>query len=169
MSDPRAAAELLRLIDGFKISQAITLAAMLGVADAIADGVRASDDLADRAGANRQAMYRLLRALAAHGILREDDGRQFALTPMGECLRADAGIPLAPHARLMGQAHYQQAWAQLRHSVMTGETAFRAVHGQSNWAYRDSHPDQQSLFNAAMSANSQRVDAAVVDALDLAG
>ena len=162
MSDLRAAAELLRLIDGFKISQAIFTAAALGVADVIVGGAGTSDAIADEAGADREAMYRLLRALAAHGVLREDDGRRFSLTPMGECLRTDAEFPLAPHARLMGQAHYQEAWGQLIHSVKTGENAFLAVHGMTNWAYRDAHPDQRRLFAAAMTANSRRVDAAIV-------
>lgn len=166
MSDPRAAAELLRLIDGFKISQAICVAATLGVADAIGGGARTSDELAAGSGADREALYRLLRTLAAHGVLREEPGRRFSLTPMGECLRADAGIPLAPHARLMGQAHYQQAWGHLLHAVTTGETAFRAAHGQSNWAYRDAHPDARACFDDAMAANARRVDTAVVEAVD---
>ena len=168
MSDLRAAAELLRLIDGFKISQAIFTAAALGVADVIVGGAGTSDAIADAAGADREAMCRLLRALAAHGVLREDDGRRFSLTPMGECLRTDAEFPLAPHARLMGQAHYQEAWGQLIHSVKTGENAFCAVHGMTNWAYRDAHPDQRRLFAAAMTANSRRVDAAIVTAVDFA-
>lgn len=166
MSQRQAAADLLRLIDGFKISQAIHTAAVLGVADRISDGVCVSDDIADATGAHREAMYRLLRALAAHGVLREDEGRRFSLTPMGECLRSEADLPLAPHAVLMGQPYYWQAWGHLLHSVKTGENAFRAVHGMANWAYRAEHPGQSAIFDAAMTANSRRVDRAIVDACD---
>ena len=41
-----------------------------------------------RNGSN--ALYWLLRALAAVGVFSEEPGRRFALTPLGECLRADA-------------------------------------------------------------------------------
>lgn len=166
MSDDSAASALWRLIDGFKVSQAIHAAASLGVADRIAEGARASDEIADAAGADRGAVYRLLRALAAHGVLREDEGRRFSLTAMGECLRSDADPSLSPYAVLIGQPYYWQAWGQLLHAVQTGENAFRSVHGATTWTYRQQHPDQNAVFNAAMTANSRRVDRAIVDACD---
>jgi len=103
-------------------------------------------------------MYRLLRALAALDVLREDEGRRFSLTPMGECLRSEADLPLGPHSILVGQPYYWQAWGHLIHSVKTGENAFRAVHGMASWAYRAEHPEQNAVFNTAMTANSRRVD-----------
>lgn len=166
MGDDSAASALWRLIDGFKISQAIHAAAALGIADRIAEGARVSDEIADAAGADRGAVYRLLRALAAHGVLHEDEGRRFSLTAIGECLRSGAARSLAPYAVLVGQPYYWEAWGHLLHAVRTGENAFRAVHGVSSWTYRQQHPDQNAIFNAAMTANSRRVDRAIVDACD---
>ena len=166
MHHEQAAADLLRMIDAFKISQAIHVAAVLGVADRISAGVCGTDDIADAVGADRGAMYRLLRALAAIGVLREDGHRRFLLTPMGECLCSGADLPVGQHAILMGQPYYWQAWGHLLHSVKTGENAFRAVHGTSNWEYREQHPAQNAIFNAAMTANSRRVDRAIVHACD---
>ena len=79
-----------RLINGHQLSQAICVAAELGVADILADGERTSDYLADATGTNADALYRLLRALASVGVLREEKGRLFALTELGKPLRSDA-------------------------------------------------------------------------------
>ena len=75
-----SADELTRLINGHQLSQAICVAAELGVADILADGARTSDYLADATGTSADALYRLLRALASVGVLREEEGRLFALT-----------------------------------------------------------------------------------------
>lgn len=164
-----AASDLYRLIDGYKITQAIHVAAVLGIADHIATGLCTSHDIAEAAGAHPAALYRLLRALAAIGVLREDEDRRFSLTPMGETLRSDAAQPLRPFATLTGQDYYWQTWGHLLHSVKTGENAFRAVHGVGSWMYRDQHPDQDAIFNLAMTANATLVDPAIVEAVDFDG
>jgi predicted O-methyltransferase YrrM len=164
-----AAADLYRLIDGYKITQAIHAAAVLGLADRIAAGVSASADLAHATGVDGDALYRLLRALGAMGVVHEGTGRQFSLTPMGEALRSDAEVPLAPFAILTGQTYYWDAWGQLLQGVVTGENVFRAVHGTGTWAYREAHPEQDAIFNAAMTANARRANPAVVDAIDARG
>jgi hypothetical protein len=74
---------LRRLVSGYQVSQAIHVAATLGIADLLAEGARASDDLADATQTHRDSLYRLLRALASVGVLREKDGRRFELTPVG--------------------------------------------------------------------------------------
>jgi methyltransferase family protein len=88
--DPReATATLMRLVNGYQVSQAIHVAATLGIPDLLADGARTSDELAEEAGADVDSLYRLLRALAGVGVVHEDDDRRFSLTPVGECLRSD--------------------------------------------------------------------------------
>jgi hypothetical protein len=166
MSPQLAAGELHRLINGFQVSQAIYVAAVLGVADCMDATPRASDEIAEAVGAHSGALYRLLRALAAIGVLREDGARRFSLTAMGECLRSDAVQPMRPFATFIGQAYLWQAWGHLLHSVKTGENAFRGLHDMDIWAYREQHPEQNAIFNAAMTGNSRRVDQAVVAAYD---
>lgn len=169
MSQPEAAADLYRLIDGYKITQAIHVAAVLGVADHVAAGLRTSDEIAQAAGVHPESLYRLLRALAAIGVLSEDEHHRFALTPMGETLRSDAEQSVGPFAVLSGQSYYWETWGHLLHSVTTGENAFKAVHGVGSWMYRDQRPDQNAIFNAAMMANARRADPAIVDAIDVDG
>jgi Dimerisation domain len=61
-------AELVRMITEYRVTQAIHVAAALGIADLLAHGPRASDELAESAGAYPDALYRLLRALASVGV-----------------------------------------------------------------------------------------------------
>ena len=86
----RPAAILRRLVNGYQVAQAIHVSATLGIADLLAGGPRTSDDLAAATGAHPRSLYRLLRALASVGIFSEADGRRFALTPLGDCLRSDS-------------------------------------------------------------------------------
>src|SRR5690348_4562196 len=86
--------QLQLLVSAHWIAQAIAVAAELGIADLLADGPRSSDDLAQAAGCQSGALYRLLRALAGLGIFTEVEPKRFALTPMAETLRADAPASL---------------------------------------------------------------------------
>jgi hypothetical protein len=166
MRTKQAARDLQDLIKAYQISQAIHVAAVLGVADHMVSGPRASDEVAAAVGAHPRTLYRLLRALAAVGVFREHEQRRFSLTAMGECLRSDAEGSVRPSAIYLGQPYRWQTWGHLLHSVKTGENAFRALHGVDTWTYRECHPEQNAIFNAAMTANSRRVDGAIVAACD---
>jgi O-methyltransferase/methyltransferase family protein len=154
-------AELRSLISGYRITQALHVAAVLGVPDQLADGPRTSDELATRVGAHAPSLYRLLRALAGVGVL-EQDGSRFALAPLGEALR----VELADWAAFSGSAPIWSAWGELLHSVRTGENAFRHIYGTDIWQFREEHPDESDLFDRGMVANTRLVAGAVVDACD---
>jgi hypothetical protein len=160
--------QLRRLGIGFQISQAIHVAARLGIADLLAGGARTSDELAEETGTHADSLYRLLRALATVGVLHEEPGRRFALTPLGEPLRSDAEGSLAGWARFMGRPYFWEAWTALEHSVRTGENAFRAVHGTDVWSYRSEHPEESALFDGAMAALTGAANRAVLAAYDFA-
>ncbi|MDT5178399.1 MAG: hypothetical protein QOJ95_2597, partial [Mycobacterium sp.] len=77
---------LFEMIQGAWLSQAIYVAARLGINDALADGPLSADDVARRVGADPGATYRLMRALASNGVLTLRRGR-FRLTRVGHALR----------------------------------------------------------------------------------
>src|SRR4051812_5771129 len=114
---------LRRLVNGFRVSQALSVAATLGVADLLADGPRTSDDLASATATDPGALYRLLRALAAEGVFRESDGHIFALTALGAGLQSSAPDSVRDWAIFAGEPSNLAAWGELRHSVRTGENA----------------------------------------------
>jgi len=74
--------ELMRLINGYQVSQALHAAATLGVADQLKDGPKSYDTVAQACGAHPRSLYRLLRALAAVGVFHESGNKEFSLTPL---------------------------------------------------------------------------------------
>ncbi|AWC24176.1 Multifunctional cyclase-dehydratase-3-O-methyl transferase TcmN [Aminobacter sp. MSH1] len=166
MDEKAAASQLMQMVNGYQVSQAICVAATLGIADHLTNGPRTSDDLAAAASAHPQSLYRLLRALASVGVLHEGDARQFSLTSLGAGLRSDVEHSVAPWARMVGRSYYRDAWSELLHSVRTGENAFAHAHGTGVWQYRIDHPEESLIFDRAMSSFVPAVAAAVLAAYD---
>jgi SAM-dependent methyltransferase len=164
MTSSNPAAELVLLVTGYRVSQAIHVAATLGIADLIKDGASSASDLAVATNSHAGALYRVLRALAAAGVFHEDDQKRFSLTPLGECLRSDAERPMAAWASFIGRPHQWQAWGSLSHSVRTGENAYRHVHGVGLWDYLVEHPEEAVIFDRAMTGGSRGVVEAIVSA-----
>jgi hypothetical protein len=165
-TDDGARAHLLELILGFQVSHAIHVAATLAVADLLASGPMSSAALATATKTHPQALYRLLRALAAVGVLNEDAERNFSLTPVGAHLRSDIAGSCAPMAELMGLHSVWAAWGDLAYAVRTGNTAFDHVHGRGVWEYRAQHPEEAKLFDRAMATRSEQSTDAVLAACD---
>lgn len=157
---------LRRLIDGFQVSQAIHVAAVLGIADHLKDDARTSDELAQATGSHPESLYRVLRALAAVGLFHEDGDRRFSLTELGSRLRSDDAEPVGGWAAWIGQPSYWQAWGNLLHSVKTGETAFRHLNGMDVWEYRAQHPEVSAAFDRAMTSRSRRDADAIIASYD---
>jgi O-methyltransferase domain/Dimerisation domain len=157
---------LQRLLNGFHASQALHVAATLGLADHLRNGRRSASQIAEAINVKEAALYRLMRALASIGVLREGHHSQFELTNLGEFLRTDIVGTLAPMAAFIGRPNVWSAWGDLLHSVQTGETAFDHVHGCNVWDYRSQYPEETRIFDRAMSAGTERFADAVLDACD---
>jgi hypothetical protein len=155
-----------RMINGYQLSQAIHVAATLGIADLIDGEPRDVDDLAAEADAHAPSLYRLMRALAAEGVFREVSGRRFAHSELSELLRSNAAASLAGWAKLVGRPYFWEAWSHLQHSIRTGENAFAALHGQDVWDYRSQRPEENAVFNDAMASFARASTKALLDAYD---
>jgi SAM-dependent methyltransferase len=152
--DRERATALRAMLGGFRLAQAVAVAAELRVADRLAGGPVPSEDLARAVGADADALYRLLRALAAEGIFTESPPGTFGLTPLAEPLRADHPQSVRPQARLVAQEFWWGAWGHLLEAVRTGGVAFERIHGAPLFAYLDAHPDAAGIFDGAMSGTS---------------
>jgi hypothetical protein len=175
MSTPEAALKtlpppvaLLNLTIGTWTTQAIFVAAQLGIADLLREGPKSSADLAQSVGADARSLYRLLRALASVGIFAQDADRRFALTPMAECLQADVPGSMRAWVLIMGSYGFPP-WGELLHSVKTGETAFDHIHGMGFFDYLGKHPEQGRLFDESMTNFSGPEIDALVSAYDFTG
>jgi hypothetical protein len=154
------------LVRGYQRSQALVVAAELGIADLLRDGPRDAGDLAAATSTHPPSLYRLLRALASIEVFHEDDEHRFALTPMSEYLRRDHPQSVDPVVRMYCSDYHWRVWGQLGHGVRTGESA--AVHalGMSTWEYFRQHPADGEVFDAAMRSLSRGNIAGVLAAHD---
>ncbi len=150
-----------QLLNGYRVTQALYVAAKLCIADLLRDGPKTSEELATQAGANADALYRILRALASLGVFEEVAERRFALTPLAETLRSDHPGSMRPLATFFGQDSYP-VWSDLLYSARTGAPAFDHRFGASHFEYLAQHAEAAAVFNAAMSANVSRSVAATV-------
>jgi O-methyltransferase domain/Dimerisation domain len=158
--------ELMRLINGYQVSQALHVAATLGVADQLKDGPKSYDAVARACGAHPASLYRLLRALAAVGVFHEADNKEFSLTSLGVSLTSDATGSARNYARWVGTPGQWRAWGSLLHTIQSGECAQQFACGTDAWTYRSEHPDEQAIFNSAMTGNSRLEAQAALEAYD---
>jgi hypothetical protein len=144
----------LELMTGSWVSQALYVAAELGIADLLADGPVSVGELASASGcADSDGLFRVLRLLASHGVFCEHDDRRFSLTSVGARLRSDVPYSMRDLVIFYGSEVYQ-AWGALLHGVRTGESPFRHVLGNDLFGYLNSRPERRSVFNAAMAASA---------------
>src|ERR687885_1317645 len=104
---------LLRMTNAFQVSQAIYVAATLGIADLLEDGPKSADELAEATGAHAPTLYRLLRALASVGVFAEKTDGRFGLTPLAEYLRTGTPGSLRAWAMQIGQQYGWRSWGHL--------------------------------------------------------
>lgn len=160
---------LMSYITGHWVAAAVYAAARLGLADQLRDGPRSSDAVAAAVGGDASAVYRLMRALATLGVFRETSSRTFALTDVGQLLRADHPESMRSMALFQGAPPHWRGWGNFLHSVRTGESAFAAVHGQGFFDYCQTDPEFSAAFNGAMTGMSAMAAQAVVKAYDFSG
>jgi hypothetical protein len=163
MSTPADA--LSRLADGYLATQLLHVAVELRLPEALAAGPRHAAELAPVVDADRDVLHRVLRGLAADGVLDEQPDGRFALTAVGELL--DGGHPSSMRGAVRARGGlYYTALAGLLAATRTGGTPFELAHGRPFFAHLAAHPEQGEAFQASMAARSRREAAAVVAAYD---
>lgn len=154
-----------QMFGGSWITQGISVAADLGIADLLADGPQPVAQLAARTQSHPDSLYRVLRALAAVGVFSEGPDGSFSQTPLSEKLRSNVPDSQRSFAIMMGSEFYQ-AWGELMHSVRTGRPGFDKRFGAKCFEYLMSHPDRHAIYDAAMGGFGRAETAAVLDVYD---
>ena len=169
---PKEVSQAMRLMDlitGKYVSQAISVAAELGIADVLGNGSKPVAEIAAAVNASEDGVYRLLRALASVGLFIGSDKREFKLTPLGKLLRRDSVETVRGFSCFMGHNSTWLPWGELRHSVRTGEPAFDYVFGAPLFEYLGKNSEASAVFDAAMTSLSTFESRAVVNAYDFSG
>src|SRR5918993_3394533 len=72
------------------VSAILSTTAAIGLVDRLVAAPLSAEELAGPMQLHAPSLHRLMRTLAALGLLTGRDGQRFALTPLGEALRAGA-------------------------------------------------------------------------------
>ena len=155
------AIRLYNIMIGSMKTQAIYVAAELGIADHIKNTPKTLHELAGAVDAKADRLFRLLRALCSLGLLSEKNGA-YHLTDMGHMLREDMPASLKPFALLLGSPSWWSAWGNLLHSIKTGECAFDYANALGFFEYLEHQPKQQHQFYDFMTRISQMNSQAVI-------
>jgi len=156
---------LNQMIVGSWVTQAIYVAAEIGLADKLDIGPRTANELAGETQTHGDSLYRVLRALASVDIFREDAEGRFTLTEMGKLLRSDAPGSKRSLA-IMAGAEFYRSWGGLLSSVETGGAAFDKVFGKPFFRYMSANPDRWRIYDAAMTGVHDSETVPVLDAYD---
>jgi len=156
---------LFQMATGYWLSQAIYVAAKLGLADLLKDGPKSYSALAAATGADRQSLFRLMRALSSAGVFAQVQDDSFALSNAAESLQSDVPGSLRTLVMTLGEIHYQ-AWGDLLHSIQTGSPAFNNVFGTGLFEYLQRDAEDADTFNGGMTDVSSMLAYAVLMAYD---
>ena len=160
-----AAETVFRLATAYMASAALQVALRLRIPDHLASGPMAVDALASAAGAQPDQLYRVLRALASVGIFDEREPRTFASNPAADLLRSQKGS-LHDIALFLTDRFHFQVYAEMLHSVTTGQPAAERVAGLPVFELFARDAEESRRFNDAMTSLSAAVVPGVLQAYD---
>ncbi len=147
-SNPPSPEEVLDAFSGFQFTQAIYVAAKLGLADHLETHARSCGELAEEMGTDVNALRHLLHFLATMGIVTIDDRDRCRVTRLGSSLRSDA--PNSVLGMVLSTHEIYQAWGNLLHGVQTGEAAFDRTFQRNMYDYLAQNNEANTRFNRWM-------------------
>lgn len=137
---------------GAMMTKALAIVADLGIAEALADGPRAVDELARGAEVDPDALLRLLRALASDGVFAEEEPGVFRLTEPAQLLLRPGWKAFA---HLFGGVFYRSV-ADLDQAARTGSETFPEAFGEEFWPWLGARAEERSVFDRAMAEGKER-------------
>lgn len=146
-------------------ARCLHVVAALGVADAL--GPEGSDvgTLAASVDANADALGRMLRLLAAHGIF-DVDLPTVRHNDASLVLRSDHPASMGAFAHMMGLPLSWEPLTALETTARTGRAGIFTLDPDGLFPYLDKHPEQHAIFDRAMTGKSGSWVPSVLDAYD---
>jgi hypothetical protein len=148
------------------LPMAIRVAATLRIADHIADGTRTAEELAEASGADPRSMQRLMRYLVIRRVFQQSESGEYLLTELSEPLRDGHHTGLRSSFDIEGAGRTELAFAQLLHSVRTGEAGFPKQFGLPFWEDLAAEPERRETFTRWMSSDIPARSPAIIEGHD---
>ncbi|APS21433.1 MULTISPECIES: methyltransferase [Streptomyces] len=167
MADRSAARRVVDIVTGAWQSQALYAAVALGLADHIAAGHLTDEKLAAAAGADEDAITRLMRLLTAMEVFGGNGRDGYRPTAVSECLREGADQSMSDMVRIYGE-EFHRAWGAVVPAVRSGTSGFAHAFGTTLHAYLRDEPSAGPKFQRAMNAGNVFFPD-VLDAFDFSG
>lgn len=165
-------AAVMKMVNGYWVSQCISVIAELGIPDLIPKeeerSVVSHQILAQQSNTKPEYLLRVLRSLASVGFFTQDEQNRFGLTPLSECLRSDAPKSVRAMAIMAGKPFRYQPWGCLKDVLRTGESGMKLALGQEMYDYFEDHREDYRLFEQAMESSSKQIHAAILYAYNFA-
>lgn len=160
---------IMSLIMGASVTQFIGIAVNLGIPNILKEKTLTSTDIATQCDTRQEETYRFLRGLSCIGILNEHAERAFSLTPVGMWLRSDIPGSFDALTMMHSAVWSGDVYANLEHTLKTGENAFRKTYSCSMFEWLTQHPESEAIFGRAMSTYSGMEVAMVIETYDFTG
>lgn len=167
MDADRSARFLVSEAMGYTYAAALRAAAVLGVADHMADEACDVAGLAAAAGCDAAGLRRVLRMLAARGIVSPEGPDHFRLTAAGSALRSDAPRSAREAVLMLTDDMFWRTSHVVGTTLRTPAPSFPAVFGSTAGDYFDADPAKADLFYAGMEAVSAAENDLTAQACDL--
>jgi len=154
---------VMRLVEisaGYWLPRALHVVADLAVADALDEEPRSAEYLAEKVGADADALDRVLRLLASYGVFHRR-GRKYAHNVLSLALRSDHPQSMRAYVRLVGLPVFWKSWGALGQVVRSGKPAVSDIFG-----YFKEHPLETEIFDAGMKSKAQSAISPVIAAYD---
>jgi cyclopropane fatty-acyl-phospholipid synthase-like methyltransferase len=162
---PSSTDRLIVLADGFLISRALYAIAELNIADQLHDGAKSAQAIAQTLHLNADALYRLLRMLAAHGVFTQNADKTFALNDMAALLTSD--YPQSLRTFLLHEDEIRwQAYGNIRYTLETGKPSFNHLFGMGYFDYIARDKKRSEQFDQGMANFSETENKQVVKAFN---
>jgi SAM-dependent methyltransferase len=159
---------LRRQIEAYHASALVYAAVKLGLPGKMVARAWTADDLAAKLKLSEPHLLRLLRGLATLGICEERPDGSFALGALGQSLRRDSPSRLGHKVTIVVE-QYWAPWADLLHTLRTGEPAFEHAFGTDVWAWRNENFGGGDAFAAYVAGETFAEAGPIVEALDVTG
>ncbi len=145
---------LISLADGFLISRALYVVAELNIADQLRDGEKTAQEIAEKLNLNAEAVHRLLRMLAAHGVFTQSVNNSFALNDVAQLLTTTH--PQSLHGFLLHEDDARwQSYGKMAYTLQTGNSTFNHLFGEGYFDYIAHDKKRSEQFDRGMATLSE--------------
>jgi hypothetical protein len=142
---------LMQMGSLFWQSRALYVATKLGLADAIGDTQKSTQEIAAALQLHEGHLYRLMRMLASLGVFAETSPRVFKNSKTSAFLRVDHPQTVRAMVLMHNSPEMTKPWVEhLEESIRDGGIPFAKANGVDLFSYMDQNKDFDLLFSEAM-------------------